>query len=383
MLVLYSLYKMETFEKIKHVDGFRFISRLNTQVRTLATISQIVKILGTKSLPKQFLREALQKWSLREEKISIEYNSHRGKITNDGKPTTAFNHYLDFSVSQEVIIVQNHIISNSHLGRLLSKFANENKEIESQLNDTEKFFYFINLFHHDADALLLTLELLQSFGTPVPQERLLEIFEEQLKHRLLLKQKYAYEQLQATIYSKYQEIEYTWKNSKSYAKHIIPPRLEWLKDLGILAQTKGKSWYQLTESGKKFYNSLPVMNDSTKRDLTERWFKKTAMTSFAPVVLSNGSLIFWHELNPKQQHKFLIPVLKDAFRLFDIESIRRVSLYPALLLMSISLASQNNIIAEFQDIEERLKQGVTVDNKIFSARPSARMNEGYITLNII
>jgi hypothetical protein len=376
--------KMKPFENLKYIDGLRFISRLNTQVRTLVTVSQIVKILGTKSLPKQFLREALQKWSAQEENVSIEYKNHRGKVTKgNGKPTTAFNHYLDFSVSLKVITAQNHIIMNSRLGRLLSKLASEDKEIESQLNEAEKFFYLINLFHDDADALLLTLELLESYDIPVPQKSLLDIFEEQLKQRLLLKQKYAHEQLQAVIHNKYQEIEYTWKNAKSYAKHIIPPRLEWLKDLGILTQTKEKSWYQLTELGKDFYTSLPMLNDSKKRDVNERWFKKNAMASFAPLVLSKCPLIFWHELDSEQQHEFLAPVLKNAFRLLDVEVIRRISLYPSLLLMSISIASKNNVIVEFQELEDKLKQGVTIENKMFSARPSARMNEGYITLNII
>ncbi len=200
---------------------------------------------------------------------------------------------------------------------------------------------------------------------------------------MLLKQKYAYKQLQAIIHGKYQKIEYTWKNAKSYAKHIIPPRLEWLKDLGVLTQTKEKSRYQLTGLGGKFYTSLPMLPDSKKRDVNEKWFKENAMASFAPLVLSKRPLMFWHELDSEQQHNFLTPALKKAFRLLDLEAIRRISLYPSLLFMSISLANENNVIAEFQELEDRLKQGITIGNKIFSARPSVRLNEGYITLNII
>ena len=374
---------MEPFENLKHTDGLRFISHLNTQVRTLVTISQIVKILGMKSLPKQFLKEALQDWSIQEESISIEYKNHRGKVTKDGKPTTAFNHYLEFSASQKVITIQNHIITNSHLGKVLNKFANKNKGKESQLNEAEIFFYLINLFHYDADALLLTLELLQNYDVPVPQERFLERFEGQLKQRLLLKQRCAREQLQAVLHSKYQEIKYTWKNSKSYAKHIIPPRLEWLNDLGIMTRTKEKLHYQLTKAGEDFYTSLPTLPESKERDVNEKWFRRNAMAAFAPVVLSRRPLIRWHELDSEQQHSFLAPILKKAFRFLDIETIRRVSLYPALLFMSISLADKHNVIAEFQELEDRLKRGVTTDNTIFSARPSARLNEGYITVNII
>ncbi len=368
---------------IRHTDGFRFITRMNTQVRNLAIISQMVKILGSRQILKQLLKRELEELRDHIEIESREYRNHYGNMTRNRTSITAFNHYLEFANTLELITKYHELVHCSHLGKLLNHFISEPENMISQLHDSEKLLYFMILFRHDADILLLLLELLQDHDTLVAQEHLFDIFEKQLKQRLLLKRKYANEQLQTVIHAKYQEIEYTWKNAKSYSKHIIPPRLEWLRDLGILTQTKQDFVYQLTEQGKCFYNSLPLLHDSKKRDVNESWFKKRAMASFAPLVLSQKPLIFWHELDPEQQLVSLASHLKKAFHLFDVEAVRRVSLYPSLLFMSISLANRENVIAELQELEDRLKKGVTIENKIFSARPTARMNEGYITLNII
>ncbi|MEZ4528306.1 MAG: hypothetical protein R2941_20525 [Desulfobacterales bacterium] len=95
-----------------YVDNFRFISKINTQVRTLVTLTQIAKILGTKQLPKQFLKKMLEKWSAEQEHRSAEYKNHRGKVTKEGgKPTLAFSHYLTFASSLGLITKYNDIAS--------------------------------------------------------------------------------------------------------------------------------------------------------------------------------------------------------------------------------------------------------------------------------
>ena len=97
----------------KIVDGFRFITTLNTQVRILSIVSQITKIIGSKQLPKQFLQSALVKWSALEEQKSSEYKNHRGKITENVKPTAAFEHYLEFASSLGLISMPSEKQSNA------------------------------------------------------------------------------------------------------------------------------------------------------------------------------------------------------------------------------------------------------------------------------
>ena len=105
----------------KFVDGFRFVSNLNTTVRYLNIISQIIRFIGQKQLPKQILKSTLIEWSRQQEQESIAYKKHHGKITENGKPTSAFEHYLDFSSSLGLIIYHGDLLRLSRLGVLLNK----------------------------------------------------------------------------------------------------------------------------------------------------------------------------------------------------------------------------------------------------------------------
>lgn len=366
-----------------YVDGFRFITRLNTQVRTLVTLSQIVKILGAKQLPKQFLKSALEKWSAEEESKSIEYKKHKGKITKEGKPTTAFNRYLEFITALGLVTTHSDLVMCSRSGILLNRFANESKHTESQLSATEKIFFLITLFSKDADALLLTLELLQLHNKPVSQKDLRESFKENLKHRLSLKQKYANQQVRPLIHDQYRKVEYEWRGATSYAEHIIPPRLEWMRDLDILKQVEKGSFYQLTEQGETFYKSLPYFPNTEQHDINEIWLRTKMMTTFAHLIFYPKRSRYWNDLVSYRQQQLLVPLLDEIFNLLNNEGARRISLYPSLLFIAIKLACTHQVIAEIQELENTMKESVIAGHKKFSARPAPRINEGYITVNLV
>jgi len=122
---------MTNYSKI--ADGFRFVTSSHTAVRALSIVSQIIKIIEQNQIPKQFLRPALVEWSSLEEQKSTECENHRSKIAENGKATSSFQHYLDFSVFLGLITYHDDLFMLSRLGLLLNKLLNEHKEIESQL----------------------------------------------------------------------------------------------------------------------------------------------------------------------------------------------------------------------------------------------------------
>lgn len=369
----------------KIVDGFRFIASLNTQVRILSIVSQIAKIIGSKQLPKQFLKSSLIKWSVSEEQKSPEYKNHRGKITENGKPTAAFEHYIEFASSLGLVSIHGDILMLTRLGLLLHRFLNQSKEIESQLSNKEKYFYLMTLFRNDADALLLTIDLLTQGSEFLEQERLLEMFEAKLKERLLIKQKYANERVQSIIRERYRVVEYEWKNAKSYSRHIIPPRLEWMADLGMLRRTKnrGVTYYQLTNRGQELYDSCLTLPDSNLYDINENWLRTKSMKSFAPMINDDKILKTWSELNKTKRLDILKPYLEQVFDYFNYDGAMRISSYYALLYIIINIAVDQGILVEFQDLEEELKNSILVGNRKYSIRLAPRVNEGYITINLI
>jgi hypothetical protein len=374
---------MNSYPKI--VDGFRFTTSLNTTVRTLSIVSQIIKIIGQKQLPKQFLKSALVEWSTTEEKKSSDYKNHRGKITENGKTTSAFQHYLDFSFFLGLITYHGDLLMLSRLGLLLNKLLNESKEIESLLTKEEKLFYLIILFQNDADAFLLTIHLLNQYSDLIAQERLFEQFESKLKERLLTKLKYANELSQSIIREKYRVVEVEWKKAESYAKHIIPPRLEWMADLGILNRIKrgSKIFYKSSRQGNELYKSFLSLPDSDLCDINENWLRTKAMNSLTPVICNNIPLKKWSELAKAKRMALLKPYLDMVFNYFNFDGAMRISLYPAFLFIIINLAATQNIVVEFSELEIEFKNSILVGSRKYSMRSAARINEGYITINLV
>lgn len=358
---------------MKYVDDFRFIARVNTRVRNLSIISQAVKILGSRQIIKPLLKKTIDDWNAQDDgDIAIQHISQ----------TNTLNHYLEFAHILGLLTRYNEVVTCSRLGILLYHLTKGYHQRNNQLYHTEKLLYLILLFTHDADTLLLLLDLFQDNNISMSQEEIFSLFPERLKQRLLFKRKYANEYVQSVIYDKYNKVTYTRKDGKRYSKHIIPPRLEWMRDLGLLEQTEKKSCYQLTERGQNFYYTLYQLPDSTIRDVNESWLHTHAMRALVPVVLPEVSMRSWGDLAAEQQVESFAPVLQHAFRLFDTEGIRRVSLYPSVIFMMLQLVEQEHVIVEFRELEDTLKAGIVVDKKCFAARIAARPNEGYITMNL-
>lgn len=369
----------------KFVDGFRFVSNLNTTVRYLNIISQIIRFIGQKQLPKQILKSTLIEWSRQQEQESIAYKKHHGKITENGKPTSAFEHYLDFSSSLGLIIYHGDLLRLSRLGVLLNKLLDESKEIKSEFSEVEKLFFIIILFRNDADAILLTLDLLHISFDPTTQESLFKKFKSYLIERLLIKQKYANETIQSIIRERYRIVEYEWKNAESYAKHIIPPRLEWMADLGLLNRIKegNKTHYQINNLGQQLIKTCLIFPNSEIHDVNESWLQNHAINSFIITIKKQGIIRKWLEIADNKRINLIITYLEKTFNFFNFEGAMRISLYHAFLYMIINLAVNENILVEIDDLLKEFKNSIVVGNRKYSIRSSTRINEGYITVNLI
>ena len=61
----------------------------------------------------------------------------------------------------------------------------------------------------------------------------------------------------------------------------------------------------------------------------------------------------------------------------------RISLYPAFLFIIINLAATQNIVVEFSELEIEFKNSILVGSRKYSMRSAARINEAYITINLV
>src|SRR6185312_6849824 len=107
---------------IPKADGFRFINHLHTTARQLEICSQIIIELNGGQKLHQSLFNTLTRWSLELEHSDLRYAESKGKLTTKGKPTTAFNHYLELCKSLNLITEFNKIYANSRLAYILLYF---------------------------------------------------------------------------------------------------------------------------------------------------------------------------------------------------------------------------------------------------------------------
>src|SRR5690606_39084590 len=120
--------------------------------------SIIVKELKDRQVPKSILINKLIKWSILQEANDPIYYADKGKITNNGKPTTAINHYLKLCESLNLITKFSNVYSATRISYVLSYFNTGSL----QLRLAEKLFYAYQLINIDADGIILILQILSN-----------------------------------------------------------------------------------------------------------------------------------------------------------------------------------------------------------------------------
>lgn len=369
---------------IDKVDEFRFINNLNTQVRSLAICSQIVKKIGERHISMNILRQNLIEWSRNLEDTSQEYREHNGKLTQDKKPTSAFEKYLEFSHNFGLCTALNEIIIITPLGQILCTFVSDKVENKFFLTNEEKLFFLCQLFRKDADALILALDLIFSLQNGASQSQLMLQFETTFKNRLLTKQNYSIGTVQAELGDKFRVVEFQWKNAQSYSEHIIIPRIEWLADLGIVKihKTQQRTSYECTTHGKELYDSLLSLPNSQQKDVNDNWLNKKSMTVFCKMLHSFGQMRKWPSIPTEEKIPLLKPHIEKAYSIFSKGGAMRMPLYPVILFICVKLACKDKVITEFSELEHDFRNNLLINNKQYSLRTSARANESYISVNL-
>jgi hypothetical protein len=366
---------------ISRVDGFRVLSGVNTSVRILRVCSAVVQMLGVNTLHKELLKEKMMAWS-NDLSQQEDYAQRDGTLTTTGgKPTTAFQQYLSFLQSLKWISVQGDAIRNSRLGFLLSHLIKENSIDNLTLSSAEKLFYLHQLFKHDADTLLTLLGMLSQGASS--KAALQKDFDDEQSERWKQKQRYADFFSKDLIWEAEKEIRFKSKPAKDEKlrhKHLVPTRLEWLKDLGLGIISLMP--LRLTDGGRRFFDSLLMLPESNIKEINQAWLEQSATAAFCRLVLPTTPFQLWGDLSLDEKAKALAPLLKNADALFGDDGAMRLPFYATLLYLSISLASTHRIVAELADLASTLENEFLIDGRAYSARRAARENESYITYNL-
>lgn len=372
------------------IDDFRFITGLHTTARMLSVCSAIVKTVGQKQLPLNIIKDLSLEWSRKLESSDESYRIRKGKLTelkltSLNKATTAFEHYVQLLISLGLLHKTGNIVTTTRLAYVLNKITDDSQSL-STLTSAQKIFYFIHLFNKDADALILTMSLLYQ-QEPLSQKNVLSSFKDAMLNRVSIKGQFSNSYTaQISIRDWYLRITTQWENAEKYAEHLLVPRLEWLRELGIVDARKNgsNSTYALTPGGTNFYEAIPIISDTTVRDIDELWLKKSLLQQFIYIDRNHAGSINKRliDIDEKQKKEIIQATLLEAFMAIDTSGAMRISLYSSYIYMNIKAIQEYGVYFEFSDLTEYLKEPIVIDNKRYFAKEASRTTESYITITI-
>jgi hypothetical protein len=342
-----------------------------------------LRTIGNRSSSITILRDVLNKWSIEQEKKSPFYRDHNGILTNDGKSTTAFPYYIELMINLGFLSKINEVVRASKYGTLfltLDKFSNST----SFFSDTEKLFYLFFLLQKDADNIILILTMIDENNGSADNTFLRSQYEDYLKQRLKIKANHSKSFSQIAITDKLRQVEHVWQNAKEYSKHIIPPRIEWMVDIGLLKEDNSKRLksFEFSGIGRAFFNSLEFIDDTNLKDINDIWLMDKFIHQFHDLIGEENEINNFDLLDFNSVNNFLGEILPLAYKELDTDGVRRLSAYPFYVYIMIFGLLKYNLAISFSSLKAKLSQSFSTEEYTFAFREASRVNESYLTVSI-
>jgi len=362
-------------------DQLRFIENLNTQVRSLPTLSQLVTEIGLGKTTKSIIEERLIQWDKALVKDSKFYRTQKGILSNSKNKGLTVKRYLDLALSFGLCNNINELVFNTDLGKVLV-YLNKEKSLKNYyLQDSEVIFLTNLLINSDFDVIILALTILNK-SHEISQKKILNIFSTELLNRLKNKQKHSSQSAKNNINEKFRKVKFEWEKPEIYAEHIVVPRLEWLSQINLIEKNSRstRTTYQLTKNGINFLQKINYSPNEDFYEIDSVWINKNSQKAIVENCVQENTFTLWNELEKGEKTELFGYYIIEAYNLFSKGSALRVPIFPTLLLAVSNLFRKMNIVAEFEELKLLLKDSFSFDKRIFSIREAARTNEGYILI---
>lgn len=374
-------------QQIDKIDSLKFLGQTHTTVRQLIILSRIIKLIAFRQLPLDLININLTKWSREYEVSSPNYVIARGKITEKGKPTTAFPHYIKLLQDFKLLSNVGSIVTLNRTASVLSYFLPQQVNKEFSLTTNERLVYFYFLLKEDADIIITILcELKNNTGIIINQKQLLERLMNETDgsflKRLSLKQSFSSDQVKSIVGEKLRKITYEWKKKEVYAEHIFVPRFEWLQQLGLVKISTNKSTsYKLTSNGFLLLENIPFYKETSFQDITENWLENNLMKVFSSFNFDEKEYTYYDVHNPLKSFNLIGTLMNDAFHNSGTISSSRIPLVTTALFVVFSSFLKHKLILEISQFYAILDKGFEFESKTYLLRKSARLSESYIIIS--
>lgn len=365
--------------------SYRAISTPSSLVRRLRYLSQILRLVGGHSLSKDVLAVRLRDWSNAHADDLENYKYNTGaahSAQKQGMVRLAIN-YFDLAVKFGLLSEISNVYQLTRIGQVLLSLLSDqpNRDLNSfSLHEDERVFYIYQILQQDADILLTIVNMVQLLEKSTHknlQKNFEQAFLDRLEAKILTSSQ---EHIAKRLYDRRVEVTRGWKNPEGYAAYIIPPRLHWLLDTGLLNLTKEKNnfIYQLTEVGKNLVEQiLPKLPNSDISDVADSWFNTHFFSKVSPLMMSTTGFQEWQDVDEKIRYEACSEYFPAAFDKFRKTSIPKIPLSQGAIYLCIRLSTELYLLTNVQELIQWFQKPRTLGNYRYEVRTSARENEAY------
>jgi len=353
------------------------ITEINTLVRRLGYVSAILRLLEHKTLSESMLYTRLEKWSFSHQRDFIAYANPHGFI-NATHGQTGPKRYTNFAVSLGLIGRINGACRVTRFGKTLLPFLHQAPDQNPfELIYAERCAYLYWLLVKDSDRLLTVIRMLVE-GTAQSLSDLQDAFPtfylQQLQARMLT----AEEPVARDILAARNRVAHWKKGTKRSVENIVPPRIHWLADLGLVSvENNGKRQSRLTETGIRFFQYLPKIQGTPAFHTSPVWLRKQFF-GIAGQVFVEAVDRHWTDIHELERKELLYKLTFQAFKTLRSTPAPQLSLYPALIYMALLLITDNGIAVNLEELHADLNTFSKEPDTQYAVRFSHRENESYL-----
>jgi hypothetical protein len=371
---------------LNYVGGFayRAVTSGNTQVRRLAYLTAIASLLpshSTVSIDQG--ANWLTKWATEHSEDLKEYSrlmDGQGAIVA-GRRTGPLR-YIDIAQGLLFVSRTGGGISLSPYGELLrltSKLSSKSNPFSLSL--PERLFYTYWLLLTDADHILLVADAASEFkGVRLQnlQSKFKQLFIERLQAKLqVASDARETNRMEEALY----RARHQWTTPERYAEHIIPPRANWLLDLGFMEPGPfHRQEYVLSIHGEKFRASLLTISNTGLTDISGDWLWGHIFTTTVKATNSAKDKKYWNELSDEERLQAVKDSITDACKRFPLFGMKACSLLPALVYCAIVLTHIKGILVDLEDLSIWIGEHQSTADFPYEMHLSSLETESYISV---
>ncbi|MCY1511902.1 hypothetical protein D9M68_463430 [compost metagenome] len=350
---------------------------VKTQVRRLKYFSKALNFIGKKGIPKSILETRLIKWSEENHDDFEAYLYSSGELTKKKINSPSFLNYYEALIRIDLINEQSGLVLLSKTGAVFYEAfklfdTSDNTNVYS-LNSLESFFYLNCILSKDTDLLLTVISQLYNF-----KEMTIGYYQENFKsnylERLINKKDLPFSYNEKVELSDVISRVSGWKSPKRYSEDIVPPRINWMADIGIV-ELKDTNVFTFTDVGSVIANEL--LNDDHLFNDSDNWISNNFCSVFSKAFIKIPTRK-WSHIEEIEREKLIGEGIDLSLRAFKVLGLSRLSVNQCFLFIQIYLLFKYKLIAEINDIGDWIGFEKFIGDKKIGLRKSARSYESYI-----